>query len=128
MTTFDVFINGIQENRLGDAAKIKQDLAAFLHINTDEVESFINNSSGKRIYQNIPGSEAEQHQRDLYALGVICVCTLGSSTLTLSLVEKDGEDEDSVLLCPSCAHKIAIEEGKHCRTNVQNVAFLGRGL
>lgn len=114
MTTFDVFINGIQEKRLSEVAQIKQELATFLQINTEDVETLINTPSGRRIYQDVSGAEAEQHQRDLYALGVICVYRPGSGTLTLSLVKKDeDEDEDSVLLCPSCAHEITIEEGKH---------------
>lgn len=111
MTKFDVFISGIHTSRLDESEKIKQDLAKFLKMEPKKIEQLLGKSSNKRIFQNISGQAAEQHQQDLFAIGITSTYRPGTGAIELSLVAIEEEKNDANT-CPSCAYETPVEEGK----------------
>ena len=114
MTTFDVFLNGIQANRLGESEQIKQALATRLDMDIAKVEQLLSGPGGKRLFRDMSEEAAQQYQKDLQTIGAICVYRPGAQKIELSLeaieTEEDGIASDGSIKCPSCEHEMQPDE------------------
>lgn len=106
MSKFDVFINGIQPNRIADTQKIIDELSEKFKISREQIETIVA-TPNTRIRESASKEEAEQLQQALYKIGLICLCRPGAEKKGLSLEPLEVKSESGLGACPSCDTKFS---------------------
>ena len=110
MKLFDIFITGINPDRLNETAEIKAQAVRILQISASELDELLAQPNGVCIRRNSPEVEAKNYQHTLSKLGLICICRPSRQLSNLELVPLEDLDEASSSICPNCAHKIPVNE------------------
>jgi hypothetical protein len=111
MASFDVFIKGIQPDKLDNAEQIKEKLGKYLKVESSQVEAlWLNKAGGHCIRRDVSSEEAQKIQATLVKGGVICTYKPATVGISLALVEEKYEIVKKTFECPKCKHKIDLEE------------------
>jgi hypothetical protein len=108
MTSFDVFVKGIQPERQHEAEHIQHKLSHFLKITPPELTALWRKNNGVVcIRNNISSEEAQKIQTMLTKGGLISFYKPAANTigLSLSLVEEKPRE----FICPKCQHKTTLQ-------------------
>ena len=110
---FDVFIKGIQPDKLADAEQIKEKLAKYLKVESSQVEAlWLNKSGGYCVRRGASSEEAQKIQATLVKGGIICTYKPATQGIGFTLVEQKEAIVKKTFDCPRCKHKIVLEEGQ----------------
>ncbi len=106
--TFDIFVYGIDENRLDESEQIKENAAKMLQITLEQIEEILATDNAC-IYQDASEEEAQKYQDVLGKIGLVCSYkTIKRSSL--SLVPMDAAHTGGTFACPSCHEKVALDD------------------
>lgn len=109
MTTFDIFIKGINPERANESDEIRVNAAKALQISVEKLDELLAHPNKIRIRSNALEQEAIDYQRALSKLGLIC---LYSPTKVLANLELEPLEEDFIVnsvICPNCEYEMAVE-------------------
>ncbi len=106
MSTFDVFVKGIQPNKTAETPKIIEELSKVLKTNAQKAEKILS-TPNTRISRSVSKKQAEVLQLTLSKIGVICLYKPSSGGRSLSLEPIEKRNEKALDACPSCHHEFA---------------------
>ncbi len=107
---FDIFIKGIDPERISEEKEIKIQAAKVLQISLSELDELLAQPNGACIRRGSPEDEAKQYQRTLSKLGLVCIYAHAKRLTNLELIPLEEEILATSLICPSCEHEMPIEE------------------
>lgn len=117
MTSYNIFIKGINPKHLEDAELIVQRASQLLQIDPQKLTQLLNSPGSNCLYQGLSEEEAITCQVNLAKLGIVALYKPGQSSAGLSLAAIE-EAETEVFTCPVCEHQTPLfSEGapaKHC--------------
>lgn len=111
MATFDIFIKGINPERLDESEQIKKQLTEALQITLTDVDELFALPNGACIRRDTPEKEAIEYQRALTKLGLICLYSPTKKLTNLELEPIEEELVETSLICPHCEYEMPIEDG-----------------
>ncbi len=131
MKKFDIFIKGINPERVAETETIKVNAAKVLQISVADFDELLAPPNGACIRREANEDEAKHYQLTLTKLGLVCLYrpAVQFSNLELLPIETDAEPDTDTLICPNCEHEIlADEEGnkpeKCTKCGIIIVAFI----
>lgn len=110
MNTFDIFIKGINPDRLKESEQIKKQLSEALQISLSDVDELLLLPNGACVRRNTPEKEAIEYQRALTKLGLICLYLPTRKQVTLELEPIEEELAAASVTCPNCNNIMLVEE------------------
>ena len=117
MTTFDVFIKGIRPDHLGKSESVIQEASRYLNIERQKIEEMSNAPSPSCIFRGLSEQQAQEHQANLYTIGIICLYKPGKQAAGLSLVAVDIDDDGANMsACPKCEQPLILTNGETPKT------------
>jgi len=108
MKLFDIFIKGINPDRLNETVEIKAHAVKMLQISASEVDELLAQPNGVCIRRNSPEVEAKNYQYKLGKLGLICICRPTRPLSNLELVPMEADFDESSSICPNCGHDMPV--------------------
>ena len=110
MTTFDIFIKGINPNRLDEADDIKALAREYLQLDEKQFDTLLNSSGANCFRRGVSETDAKDYQSNLSKMGVVCIYKPGAELSSLSLVAIENEfSADGLFTCPNCSHEETLE-------------------
>lgn len=111
MATFDIFIKGINPERVHESEQIKIQVADALHISLADVDELFSLPNGACIRRNASEQEAINYQRALTNLGLVCLYN-PAKKLTNSDPDLVVEEQSTTasVTCPNCDHEMVVED------------------
>lgn len=109
MNTFDIFIKGINPDRLEESEQIKKQLSEALQISLTDVDELLLLPNSACVRRNTPEKEAIEYQRALTKLGLICLYLPTRKQVTLELEPIEEELTETSVTCPNCKNVMQVE-------------------
>lgn len=111
MNTFDIFVKGINPDRLEESEQIKKQLAEAFKISLTDVNELLSLPNGACVRRNIAQeSEAIEFQRALTKLGLVSLYLPTKRQVTLELEPIEEEIIATSIVCPNCDNTMPVEE------------------
>jgi hypothetical protein len=113
MPAFDVFLKGINPERLNETTEIKQLACQYLKLEAKQLDALLDAPGTHCLCRGVSEQKAKDYQTNLSKIGIICVYRPGAELSGLSLVPIETEfSADGVFSCPSCGYEERLEEGQ----------------
>ena len=109
MSTFDIFVKGINPDRLEESEQIKKQLSEALKISLTDVDELLALPNGACIRRNTAEKEAIEYQRALTKLGLVALYMPTRKKVTLELEPIEDLAPASVVY-PNCENVMPVEE------------------
>jgi hypothetical protein len=109
MQKFDIFIRGINPDRLAEAETIRVNAAKTLQISLSELDALLAQPN-VCIHRNATEEDAKNYQRTLAKLGLISLYSPVIQSVSLELIPMEDEFAETILSCPNCNHEMPIDE------------------
>jgi hypothetical protein len=109
MQKFDIFIRGINPERLDEADAIRANAAKTLQIRLTDLDDLLAQPS-VCIHRNATEEEAKNYQRTLTKLGLVSLYSPVVQSASLELIPMEDEFAETTLNCPNCEHEMTISE------------------
>jgi|GEM_PF-871102 len=109
MQKFDIFIRGINPERLNEADSIRVNAAKTLQISLSELDDLLAQPN-VCIHRNATEEDAKNYQRTLTKLGLISLYSPVIQSVSLELIPMEDDFAETILSCPNCNHEMPIDE------------------
>ncbi|MDD5227635.1 MAG: hypothetical protein PHD53_02425, partial [Methylococcales bacterium] len=109
MSKFDIFIKGINPERLDEVDSIRINVAKALQISVSKVDELLAQPS-VCIRRDANEEEAKNYQRTLSKLGLVSLYSPIRRKTNLELIPMAEEIAETVSVCPNCQHEMPIGE------------------
>ncbi len=112
MEKFDIFIKGINPERIAETESIKANVAKVLQISLKDLDELLVQPNGACIRREASEDEAKHYQISLTKLGLMCLYrpALRLSNLELLPIEVKEEFTTDAFICPNCEHEMSVNE------------------
>lgn len=110
MNTFDIFIKGINPDRLEESEQIKKQLSEALQISLTDVDELLSLPNGACVRRDTQEKEAIEYQRALAKLGLIALYVPTRKKVTLELEPIEEELAAASVTCPNCDNVMPVLE------------------
>lgn len=109
MPTFDIFIKGINPDRMDEAETIRVNAAKALQISVSKLDELLAQPS-VCIRRDATEEEAKTYQRTLNKLGLVSLYSPIKRETNLELVPIEEEITETSIICPNCQHEMQFDE------------------
>lgn len=109
MPKFDIFIKGIDPERMNEADAIRVNVAKALQISESRLDELLTQPSAC-IRRDANEEEAKNYQRTLSKLGLISLYSPVKRKSNLELIPMAEEIVETSVICPNCQHEMELDE------------------
>lgn len=110
MGTFDIFVKGINPDRIEESEQIKKQLADAFQISLADVDELLALPNGACIRRELTEEQAIEYQRALTKLGLVVLYLPAKKQAILELEPIEEELIATSVSCPNCDNTMLIEE------------------